>query len=102
MFKGPSEKESAKGLVHKAMGNQVTCKIAFWVPILIAVVFGAVSVGVLSLVLSMDLVDLLMNTEQQVKLRILVPVGTFLVTLIGSYLYFCVAFHFMNRRKLFK
>jgi hypothetical protein len=43
-----------------------------------------------------------MNTEQQVKLRILVPVGTFLVTLIGSYLYFCVAFHFMNRRKLFK
>lgn len=102
MFKGPNEHESTKALVHRAMGEQIDCKLAFWVPILIAVVLGAVSIGVLSLVLSMDLIDLLYDRGKQLRLRVLVPVATFLVTLVLGYLYFCVAHYFMRRKKLLK
>lgn len=82
------------------MGEQVDCKISFWVPLFIAVVFSGISLGVLSLVLSMDLLDLLFDRGKQLKLRIWVPVGSFLFAMVASYLYFCVIYHVMNRRNL--
>jgi hypothetical protein len=100
MFKQPNEENSVKGLINKAMGEQVDCKISFWVPLFIAVVFSGISLGVLSLVLSMDLLDLLFDRGKQLKLRIWVPVGSFLFAIVASYLYFCVIYHVMNRRNL--
>jgi NADH:ubiquinone oxidoreductase subunit 6 (subunit J) len=102
MFRSPNEQESAGGLVHKAMRDQIGCKKAFWVPILIAAVCGAISLGILSLVLSMNLIELLYDEGKQRNLRILVPVGTFLVTLICSYLFFCVILWSWNRQKLLR
>ena len=102
MFKGPNERESATALVHRAMGEQIDCKLAFWVPILLAVVLGSVSIGVLSLVLSMDLIDLLYDRNKQLRLRVVVPVVTFLITLVLSYLYFCVVHYLLKRKRLLK
>ena len=82
------------------MGDQVDCKISFWVPLFIAIVFGGISVGVLSLVLSMDLLDLLFDRSKQLKLRYGVPVGAFLFALVASYIYFCVIYYVMNRKNL--
>lgn len=79
--------------MHRALGQPTNIKVQIWVPLLIAVVFGAVSLGVLSLTLSMDLMDLLFDRTKQLRLRILVPVMTFIGTLLGSYLYFCLISH---------
>jgi len=100
MFKQPNEENSVKGLLNKAMSQQLDCKITFWVPLFIAVVFSGISLGVLSLILSMDLLDLLFDRGKQLKLRIWVPVGTFLFAMVTSYLYFCVIYYDMNRRNL--
>jgi hypothetical protein len=61
MFKQPNEAQSVKGLVIKAMAEQIDCKVSFWVPLFIAVVFSGVSLGVLSLILSMNLLDLMFD-----------------------------------------
>lgn len=100
MFKSPSELESAKGLVRSALRPPINVKVQFWAPLLIGVLFTALSLGILSLVLSMDLMDLLFDRTKQLRLRIFVPVGTFIVFASISYLYFCVSLHVNHRKKM--
>lgn len=100
MFKRPNEDESAAGLVRRAMRDQVSHSTAFFLPIFIGIVFGTLSIGVLSLFLSMDLTDLMFDRTKQLRLRIFVPVCTFLFTLIVSSLYFCIFAHSIRRREL--
>ena len=102
MFKRPNEQESATGLVYNAMGDQVSYTTAFFVPIFIAIVFGALSIGILSLLLSMDQMDLKFDRTMQLRLRIFVPIATFLFTLLVSYLYFCFFAHSRSRHDLFE
>lgn len=100
MFKYPSERESAKGLVRQAQGQPLDIKIQILLPLFIGIVALAVSLGVLSLVLSMSLWELLFDRTKKLQLRIFVPIGSFLASTILSYFYFCVLLHYSHRKAM--
>lgn len=50
----------------------------------------------------MDQMDLKFDRTMQLRLRIFVPIATFLFTLLVSYLYFCFFAHSRSRHDLFE